>query len=178
MPLHDHPSMIVFSKILYGKMHWKAFDWIQERYISLTSPSTYITQCKARLVFIFNHIDMEAMIQYWVPHMVMMVIVVCTQNSHSNINMVNAFAFLARLAKIIANTTITPETPAHITYPDHGGNVHSFEAEEPCALFDIITPPYPPNALLIMELTLIIVTYNETDRQCTYYEECSITITS
>ncbi|XP_010551864.1 PREDICTED: plant cysteine oxidase 1 [Tarenaya hassleriana] len=85
IPLHNHPQMTVFSKLLFGTMHIKSYDWVADA--PMEDPVT-------------------------------------------------------RLAKVKVDSTFTAPCNTSILYPADGGNMHCFTAETPCAVLDVLGPPY------------------------------------
>eukprot|EP00257_Ricinus_communis_P001616 XP_002512012.2 plant cysteine oxidase 3 [Ricinus communis] len=104
IPLHDHPGMTVFSKLLYGSLHVKAYDWVQPTCIYDSKGSSYPS---------------------------------------------------VKLAKLAVDKVLTAPCGTSVLYPKSGGNVHCFTAVTPCAVLDILTPPYKEDA----------------GRKCTYYHD-------
>uniref|UniRef100_A0A0E0MPR6 cysteine dioxygenase n=1 Tax=Oryza punctata TaxID=4537 RepID=A0A0E0MPR6_ORYPU len=88
IPLHDHPGMTVFSKLLIGSLHIRSYDWVDPE-PALSCSSSSGDQCK-----------------------------------------------------LLNNSTLSI-----------GGNMHRFRAIAPCAILDILGPPYS----------------TEDGRDCTYY---------
>jgi hypothetical protein len=58
-----------------------------------------------------------------------------------------------RLAKLVVDHVLTAPCETAVLYPTTGGNIHAFTALTPCALLDVLAPPYSP----------------ATGRHCTYY---------
>ncbi|CAN6282058.1 unnamed protein product [Urochloa humidicola] len=97
MPLHDHPGMTVFSKLLIGSTHVVSYDWVHPR--------------------------------------------VCTTAAAGSVPE-------AMLAQKVLDNEFTAASGAWVLFPDAGGNLHRIVTGEdgPCALLDVITPPYSPTS--------------------------------
>ncbi|TYJ25668.1 hypothetical protein E1A91_A07G065200v1 [Gossypium mustelinum] len=102
IPLHDHPEMTIFSKVLYGSLHVKSYDCIEP---------TCIRESKE-------------------PG--------CPQ---------------VRLARLVMDKVFTTPCRTSVLYPKSGGNLHCFTAVSPCAVLDVLAPPYR----------------EDLGRKCTYY---------
>ncbi|CAN6329970.1 unnamed protein product [Urochloa humidicola] len=111
IPLHNHPGMTVFSKLLLGSMHIKSYDWVDP------------------------------------------------DSDSSSVSSSSSSDEQLRLAKLVVDDDFTAPCDTSVLYPTTGGNMHRFTAITPCAIIDILGPPYSI----------------EEDRDCTYYTDIPYT---
>ncbi|XP_031478413.1 plant cysteine oxidase 2-like [Nymphaea colorata] len=88
IPLHNHPGMTVFSKILFGSVHLRSFDWVEPFEGEDSLPSN------------------------------------------------------VALARLKIDNVFTAPCNSSVLYPASGGNLHSLQAVTPCAVLDVLGPPY------------------------------------
>ncbi|OEL13991.1 Plant cysteine oxidase 1 [Dichanthelium oligosanthes] len=87
LPLHDHPEMVVLSKLLYGSVRVRSYDWVA------APPCSASRKCG--------------------------------------------------LARVVAADEVRrAPCEASVLFPRSGGNLHAFTAVTPCAILDVLTPPY------------------------------------
>ncbi|XP_024399773.1 plant cysteine oxidase 4 isoform X2 [Physcomitrium patens] len=113
IPLHNHPGMTVLSRLLYGKMHVRAYDWVDPHDERLNKNPRIARQAK----LVVDHV----------------------LGAESN------------------GTEPQRASATEVLYPTSGGNIHAFTALTPCAVLDVLAPPYSP----------------ATGRHCTYYRATS-----
>ncbi|CAA2934894.1 plant cysteine oxidase 2-like [Olea europaea subsp. europaea] len=102
IPLHNHPGMTVFSKLLLGTMRIKSYDWADTQ-----DSDNYDSPSKLKL------------------------------------------------ARLKTNRCFRAPCETSVLYPTSGGNIHEFTAVTPCAVLDVLGPPYS----------------KDDGRDCTYYRE-------
>lgn len=64
------------------------------------------------------------------------------------------------MAKLKADKVFTSSCDTSVLYPTTGGNIHEFKAITPCAVLDVIGPPYS----------------KEDGRDCSYYKDHPCTV--
>ena len=112
IPLHDHPGMTVLSKVLYGTVGMRSFDWLE--------PPT------------------RAQLEEWSLEQEEME----KHDTQAQGPMGGAEGRPApRSALRRGETVLTPEAPTFLLRPRFC-NIHAFEAAGECAVLDVLLPPY------------------------------------
>ncbi|GBF92614.1 hypothetical protein Rsub_05228 [Raphidocelis subcapitata] len=160
IPLHNHPGMTVFSRLLYGSLHIRSYDWEGEQEAgggggggaagALGSPRSSEDEEDAwgrprrrRASSAAADASDDG----------------CSSSSagsaQSCASALGAPRPGARAARLVSDCVLSAPTPTSVLFPADGGNIHAFTALSECAILDVLTPPYAPAA----------------GRDCTYYRE-------
>ncbi|KAJ8750195.1 hypothetical protein K2173_014110 [Erythroxylum novogranatense] len=123
IPLHNHPGMTVFSKLLFGTMHIKSYDWVVEK------PSDAVKHPEIQ----------ESEVQQ--PE-VQELEVKQSEVEQSEPKKTKVQQPGVRLAKVKVDSDFTAPCNTSILYPADGGNMHCFTALTACAVLDVLGPPY------------------------------------
>jgi len=118
IPLHDHPGMVVLSRILYGELLVKSFDVLSNELVH-----------KSAIASIGKIIHQSS----WVTNFLSKI---CHQPSNND----NISAGSLRAVEHDITPLIAPEVS--VLYP-YGGNLHEFTAgDNGAAVLDVLMPPY------------------------------------
>lgn len=124
IPLHDHPDMTVFSRVLYGQLFIQAFDWVKGGKASSPQTNGNVDGTK--------HDDSN--------------VDGAKQDDKDNDDDKNDAADTeeapASPAKLVVARVQGVSDPAAVLFPEHNGNIHTFTALTDCAVLDVLSPPY------------------------------------
>ncbi|KAK6153030.1 hypothetical protein DH2020_012669 [Rehmannia glutinosa] len=119
IPLHNHPQMTVFSKLLFGTMHIKAYDWLDM--VDKDTDTTSVNAAAPKSMFLLK------------PMALPLLILPGSYLGRSD---------GSRVAKLKVDSDFTAPCRTSILYPADGGNMHCFTAKTACAVLDVLGPPY------------------------------------